>query len=326
HQRRKQRKSPAGNIAPDRIQRPNQLPDRDARFHPQIPIPRKLRLGHPSNILGGVLHGHQKSAIHPAFRRNHLFFRDPQAGPRNIRPIQLPGPFNHRPIAAPLHIRNNPRCNHVRFPVVRLPQLQQPGLRLRSEFQDAHHSTILFKGYSTIPCAFAAFNRGKICRTTDSSIIVFTATQSASLNEEIVGFFNAGSAAKTACRFSRRTFSISPTRVVAAIAPCSISTMFSAFSRFAGSSADLRFIIKTVADSSTVSSTRSRFARKDDPVSVTSTMASASSGTFTSVSPHENSTRAFTPCLARYFSVMPTTSVAITLPSKSFGLRIAESS
>ena len=45
---------------------------------------------------------------------------------------------------------------------------------------------------------------------------------------------------------------------------------------------------------------------------MTSTMASASCGTFTSVAPQENSTRALTPWRARYFSVMCTTSVAMT--------------
>ena len=54
-----------------------------------------------------------------------------------------------------------------------------------------------------------------------------------------------------------------------------------------------------VFDSSTVSMIRSRLARSDDPVSVTSTMASASIGGFTSVAPHENSTLTLTPCRAK---------------------------
>ena len=45
-----------------------------------------------------------------------------------------------------------------------------------------------------------------------------------------------------------------------------------------------------VFDSSTVSMMRSLLARSDEPVSVTSTMASASSGGFTSVAPQLNST------------------------------------
>ena len=40
---------------------------------------------------------------------------------------------------------------------------------------------------------------------------------------------------------------------------------------------------------------RRRLARSDEPVSVTSTIASASIGGFTSVAPHENSTFTLTP-------------------------------
>ena len=53
--------------------------------------------------------------------------------------------------------------------------------------------------------------------------------------------------------------------------------------------------ISCVFDSITVSTMRSLLARSDDPVSVTSTMASASSGGFTSVAPQLNSTFAVTP-------------------------------
>ena len=54
-----------------------------------------------------------------------------------------------------------------------------------------------------------------------------------------------------------------------------------------------------VFDSSTVSMILSLLARSDEPVSVTSTMASASTGGFTSVAPQLNSTLAVTPCAAR---------------------------
>src|SRR5437016_8682211 len=86
--------------------------------------------------------------------------------------------------------------------------------------QDAHHSTILFKGYSTIPWALAALSFGKICRTTASSMMVFTATQSGSLKAETVGFLSAGRTPRTACRSSRWTFGALPTLLAAAIAPC----------------------------------------------------------------------------------------------------------
>jgi hypothetical protein len=50
-----------------------------------------------------------------------------------------------------------------------------------------------------------------------------------------------------------------------------------------------------VFDSMTVSRMRSRLARSVEPVSVASTIASASTGGFTSVAPHENSTFDVTP-------------------------------
>ena len=52
--------------------------------------------------------------------------------------------------------------------------------------------TILFSGYSTIPCAPACFKRGMISRTVVSSRIVFTASHSSSLRCEMVGRLSAG--------------------------------------------------------------------------------------------------------------------------------------
>jgi hypothetical protein len=64
---------------------------------------------------------------------------------------------------------------------------------------------------------------------------------------------------------------------------------------------------------------RRLFARSELPVSVTSTMASANFGGFTSVAPQLNSTCAVTPCDASHLRVMFTTSVAMRLPWRSFG-------
>ena len=75
--------------------------------------------------------------------------------------------------------------------------------------------------------------------------------------------------------------------------------------------------ISCVFDSSTVSMILSLLARRLEPVSVTSTMASASTGGFTSVAPQLNSTLAVTPCFARYRFVVATSSVAMILPSRS---------
>ena len=75
--------------------------------------------------------------------------------------------------------------------------------------------------------------------------------------------------------------------------------MFSSLVRFHSSASAVALAISCVFDSSTVSMMRSRLARSDDPVSVTSTIASASTGGFTSVAPHENSTLTLTPSCAK---------------------------
>src|SRR5262249_31599907 len=92
------------------------------------------------------------------------------------------------------------------------PSSRQKLLRgCRGQVFYAHHCTILLSGYSTMSCAFAALSFGIICRTTSSSTIVLIATQSGLERLEIVGFFRAGNAARTASRFSRLALSISPT-------------------------------------------------------------------------------------------------------------------
>src|ERR1700687_5477760 len=90
--------------------------------------------------------------------------------------------------------------------VATLARGEQPLLHRTGQFYDSHHSTILFRGYSTIPCAFAALSFGKICRTTDSSTMVFTATHSGSLSIEIVGFLSAGRMATRRSRSTPSTF------------------------------------------------------------------------------------------------------------------------
>ena len=79
-------------------------------------------------------------------------------------------------------------------------------------------------------------------------------------------------------------------------------------------------------DSMTVSMMRRRLARRVEPVSVASTMASASSGGLTSVAPHENSTLTGTPSRWNQASVTRTSSVAMVAPARSCGVRYFESS
>ncbi len=125
--------------------------------------------------------------------------------------------------------------------------------------------------------------------------MVFTASHSSSLRCEMVGRLSAGSTASTAARLSWCTLSISPTLPSALMAPSSSIFMSSSLRRFHSSCQDCLLAINWVFDSSTVSMILSLLARSDEPVSVTSTMASASTGGFTSVAPQLNSTLAVTP-------------------------------
>ena len=142
----------------------------------------------------------------------------------------------------------------------------------------------------------------------------------------MVGRFSAGSTSSTAARSFLWTLSISPTLPSALMAPSSSMRMSSSFRRFRSSCHDCLFAINCVFDSITVSMIVSLLARSDDPVSVTSTMASASTGGFTSVAPQLNSTLAVTPCDARYRFVVATSSVAMIFPSRSFTERKLDAS
>src|SRR5580704_14995556 len=202
--------------------------------------------------------------------------RDPSSAAAKIHAIQLFHPCSECEVAALTNIGDDIRGDALGFPIALVPRTKKFLFDGGSKFQYSHQSTILFRGYSTMPWALAAFSFGKICRTTASSTMVLMATQSGSLSAEMVGFLRAGKTPRTAARSSRCTLRSNPTLLAAAIAPCSMSMRFSAFSRFHGSAAAARFMMNTVADSSTVSTMRRRLARREEPVSVTSTMASAS--------------------------------------------------
>src|SRR5206468_11003910 len=73
-----------------------------------------------------------------------------------------------------------------------------------------------------------------------------------------------------------------------------------------------------------ISMTLRLLAAREVPVSVISTIASTSSGTFTSVEPQLNSTLALTPLDSRNRVVRPTASVAIRFPSRSVTDQIGE--
>ena len=153
--------------------------------------------------------------------------------------------------------------------------------------------------------------------TISSPIIVSMANQFLSANSDIVGFFRAGNKEMTFCKFFFSTFIFKPTLLSALRAPFKSKATSLIFFFFQEFLKDFLFAINLVVDSKIVSMTLSLLARKEDPVSVKSTIASTSSGTFTSVAPHENYTSALTLFFLKKSLVTLTSSVAILLPSKS---------
>src|ERR1700676_4189919 len=262
---------PARNVTTDRFDWRNPLADLHSGFGLARPCARELFLRDAAHVPCGSLNRVYKFRTYLPFRCANLRLGNPHAFARQIRVVQLLRPRKECGIPAFSHVGNDFAGHALSLDILMGAASQQLFLDARREFQYAHHRTILFSGYSTMPCALAAFSFGRICRTTASSIIVLTATHEGSLKLEMVGFLSAGKTASTAARSSRCTLSSKPTLLAAAIAPCSIRIKFSAFFFFQASRTETRFMIKTVADSSTVSTTRNRFARKDEPVSVTST-------------------------------------------------------
>ena len=112
----------------------------------------------------------------------------------------------------------------------------------------------------------------------------------------------------------------------AARAPCSMRTICSILARLAGLAQAALFATRTVVVSISWATMRSLLALMEEPVSVMSTMASASSGTFTSVAPQENSTSHSTPCALNQRRVVSTSSVATRLPARSLAVWTGEAS
>ena len=158
----------------------------------------------------------------------------------------------------------------------------------------------LLSGYSTIPRAPAAFRRGMMCRTIDSSRIVFTSAQFSSARLETVGCCRAGSKAKTLFEpvaghvHHEADFPFGRHRAVEHQGRCRRSSAASTRRRKRPVLAISRVVL-----CNTSSTIRKLLARSELPVSVTSTMASTSLGGLTSVAPQLNSTLAVTPCRAR---------------------------
>src|SRR5690606_39755139 len=124
--------------------------------------------------------------------------RSEQLPRRTRRAGELPRPFDERLVAALPHVDDNAGRLALDLRVARFVTGDQCVDRLPIRRpDDPHHSTILFRGYSTIPCAPAALSCGMSSRTVRSSMMVLTATQPSSLSGETVGRCSAGSSPRT---------------------------------------------------------------------------------------------------------------------------------
>ena len=136
-----------------------------------------------------------------------------------------------------------------------------------------------------MPLAPAFFSAGRMCRTTFSSMMTSIAIHPASARSATVGVCIAGRIFITFGSTARGRFILSPTLSSAASAACSSRLIVSIFSRFQAFFHAAGFAISLVRDTRTSSTIRRLFARSELPVSVSSTMASASTGGLASVDP-----------------------------------------
>src|SRR5262245_58860354 len=304
------------HVAADAIERRDALLDGHARGRARLPRLRHLPARHAPDVARGGRDRRADPGGEARPRVAHLLLCDLDGDGKVVELLRV---AEQRTVAVAPHGRHDPRHAALDFRVAPRRTIQQRADRpFVPAVEDPHgHITILLSGYSTIPCALAFFSRGIRSRTVRSSMIVFTATQSSSLSGETVGLCRAGRSARTLSSAARRTFSMMPTRPCASIAALSSNAMFPSLVAFHESAIARSLAMSRVFDSTTVSMMRRRLARSDDPVSVTSTMASARTGGFTSVAPQENSTLTFTFLRAKYASVARTSSVAIVAPSRS---------
>src|ERR1035441_9923569 len=309
-QRGGQRMAAAGHVATHRAERAHKLACGEAGNRRCIPRRRQLALGKAANLLRSRGHGLAQRGTDGLPRSGHFVLRHAQRI-RAGKPVELGRIAQQSAITLFAHIGDNALDCGQHAVERRAAALFERSknfccLPRASSFGPDHfhrsppgYRTTLLSGYSTMPVALAAFRRGITSRATRSSTIVLTATQSESLNCETVGEFNAGSTARTASRSARLTLSIRPTCDWASMAPRSMSAIWSSFSRFLGSARVALPAIRWVSLSMTVSIILRWLALSELPVSVTSTMASASVGGLTSVAPQLNSTFTLTPLAAK---------------------------
>src|SRR5262249_28404411 len=155
-------------------ERANQLTERNSGVVSR-PLLGLLPFGEAANIGLRALQGRPQLGGSALPRRHQRRFRHAN---RLLppEPIPLLRVAAQRAIAVPAHVIHN--APHLRFALFKLHAPRRQFLYARrgtAAGENPHHSTTLFSGYSTIPCAFAAFSLGITSQAVCSSITVFTA-------------------------------------------------------------------------------------------------------------------------------------------------------
>ena len=148
-------------------------------------MPRNLPERDAGDVTGGLPERSPDIRRHAGRLLAHLLRRDLE---RRLHAVELSSEPEKRAIASRAHIVDDGVDPPVERAIVAAAACEQALERgTIGGGYDAHHNTILFNGYSTMPWARAALSLGIRSRTVRSSMIVLTATHSSSLSEEIVG-------------------------------------------------------------------------------------------------------------------------------------------
>ncbi len=141
----------ARNVAADGLNGAHDLPDAYAGFDFNLPGSRQLLFRHALDVPCRMFHGLQKLAAYVACGGSHLVTRNPNAVASQLQVVQLLRPREYRRIPAMPDVANDPGRDPLRRDVPVVARAQELFFHGGRQWKDPHYSTILFKGYSTIP-------------------------------------------------------------------------------------------------------------------------------------------------------------------------------
>src|SRR6266851_8338222 len=140
-----------GNVAADWFNGRNALADPDSRLGFERPRARDLFFGHDANIFRSSFNSAQKFGTDAPFRGAYFLPGYPNAVAREIQIVQFFRPGEKGGIAAFAHIGDDFGSDGMRFLITPCAAREQPLLDSRHELENAHQSTILFRGIRRSP-------------------------------------------------------------------------------------------------------------------------------------------------------------------------------